>query len=410
MGSPGAALAVGRGARPEHARPGAPTRRASTGAAAPTRPQTLCTCIRFWVRVPVLSVQITSVEPSVSTALSRLTSPPRRARSADAHREGEGDGRQQALRARWRPATRCAKTEASVKVRPASMPSGRKAMPDADGDSGDQPGDPSHLQLERAGLLVVRLRESRDASELGRHAGVHDQRPGPPRRCRWCRTAATSSASTTADADVRPPAAASIGLSGHGRGLPGHRRHVQLDRPVERAGHPRRPHRPFLERPAGRQGPHSMRPRPDACPSRTTVACGGRYAPRAATACSACRSWTRAKPALTAITATIAIPSVGPWVASARAAASQSSSASGWVSWRRGASRPLAFSTLSRLGPVTARRSLGLGGGQPGAVAGQALEQDGRLHEQQVGVGWERRLDDRVGTHLSTVSQLPRAS
>src|SRR5450631_465913 len=39
----------------------------------------LTTRIRFSVSVPVLSVQITSVEPSVSTALSRFTSAPRRA-------------------------------------------------------------------------------------------------------------------------------------------------------------------------------------------------------------------------------------------------------------------------------------------------------------------------------------------
>ena len=38
--------------------------------------------IRFSVSVPVLSVQITPAEPSVSTALSRFTSAPRRARVA----------------------------------------------------------------------------------------------------------------------------------------------------------------------------------------------------------------------------------------------------------------------------------------------------------------------------------------
>ena len=51
------------------------------------------------------------------------------------------------------------------------------------------------------------------------------------------------------------------------------------------------------------------------------------------------------------------------------------------------ASRPLAFST-EHGGPGDGEALLGLGGGQPGAVAGQALEQDGRLREQQVGVGW----------------------
>ena len=54
--------------------------------------------MRFSVSVPVLSVQITSVEPSVSTALSRLTSAPRRASDPDRDREREGDDRQQPLR------------------------------------------------------------------------------------------------------------------------------------------------------------------------------------------------------------------------------------------------------------------------------------------------------------------------
>ena len=36
--------------------------------------------MRFWVSVPVLSVQTTVVDPSVSTALSRFTSAPLRAR------------------------------------------------------------------------------------------------------------------------------------------------------------------------------------------------------------------------------------------------------------------------------------------------------------------------------------------
>ena len=43
--------------------------------------QIAVTCIRFSVSVPVLSVQITFVEPSVSTALRRLTTAPRRTSS-----------------------------------------------------------------------------------------------------------------------------------------------------------------------------------------------------------------------------------------------------------------------------------------------------------------------------------------
>ena len=53
--------------------------------------------MRFSVSVPVLSVQITSVEPSVSTALRRLTSAPRRASAADGDGQRERDHGQQAL-------------------------------------------------------------------------------------------------------------------------------------------------------------------------------------------------------------------------------------------------------------------------------------------------------------------------
>ena len=53
-------------------------------------------CIRFWVRVPVLSVQITSVDPSVSTALRRFTSAPLRASRLTAPRR---------TRSKWCPPT-----------------------------------------------------------------------------------------------------------------------------------------------------------------------------------------------------------------------------------------------------------------------------------------------------------------
>ena len=47
--------------------------------ASPAGVHTLVTCILFWVSVPVLSVQMTEVDPRVSTADSRLTRAPRRA-------------------------------------------------------------------------------------------------------------------------------------------------------------------------------------------------------------------------------------------------------------------------------------------------------------------------------------------
>ena len=48
---------------------------------APAIVQMRTTRIRFSVRVPVLSVQITVVDPSVSTEARRFTTAPRRARS-----------------------------------------------------------------------------------------------------------------------------------------------------------------------------------------------------------------------------------------------------------------------------------------------------------------------------------------
>ncbi len=50
----------------------------------PAQVQIATGCIRFSVSVPVLSVQITSVLPSVSTELIRFTTAPRRARSVTA--------------------------------------------------------------------------------------------------------------------------------------------------------------------------------------------------------------------------------------------------------------------------------------------------------------------------------------
>ena len=70
---------------------------ACSRSSSPAAVQTRTARIRFSVSVPVLSVQMTVVEPSVSTALSRLTSAPRRASGGDADRERERDRRQQPL-------------------------------------------------------------------------------------------------------------------------------------------------------------------------------------------------------------------------------------------------------------------------------------------------------------------------
>ena len=76
---------------------GWPDVRSGSSGTSPASVQAAIGRIRFSVRVPVLSVQITSVEPRVSTALERLTSAPRRASSAHRDRQRQRDYRQQPL-------------------------------------------------------------------------------------------------------------------------------------------------------------------------------------------------------------------------------------------------------------------------------------------------------------------------
>lgn len=84
--------------------------------------------IRFSVNVPVLSVQITEVEPRVSTADSRLTSAPDRAsdRTPTANARVMVGSSPSGTLATNRPT---AKIPASSTVSPASMPNGMNRMP-----------------------------------------------------------------------------------------------------------------------------------------------------------------------------------------------------------------------------------------------------------------------------------------
>ena len=138
-----------------------------------------------------------------------------------------------------------AKTEASVKVRPGQHAERQEGDAHRHGHPGDQPGHPTHLQLERAGVLVGAARESRDASELGRHAGVHHQGQRLPGGAGG---AGQHDVVGVDDADRRSPACRGDHrpVCLHGRRLAGHRRHVQLDGPVEEAG-VRADRRPFLQ-------------------------------------------------------------------------------------------------------------------------------------------------------------------
>ncbi len=80
------------------ARPAAGRSAGRRPAGSPSGVQSAAARIRFSVSVPVLSVQMTVVEPSVSTALSRLTTAPRARQRAHTDGERERDRRQQPLR------------------------------------------------------------------------------------------------------------------------------------------------------------------------------------------------------------------------------------------------------------------------------------------------------------------------
>ena len=138
-------------------------------------------CIRFSVSVPVLSVQITVVEPSVSTAQSRLTRAPRRAswRTPTASASVIVGRRPSGTFATIRP---IANVSASSSGSPAtSQPSGRNARPTASGDDRDQPGDAPHLR-SRAGSASARRAARARRSGRARSASRSRRRARGPRR------------------------------------------------------------------------------------------------------------------------------------------------------------------------------------------------------------------------------------
>ena len=92
----------------------------------PAAVHTSVTCMRFWVSVPVLSVQMVVVDPRVSTADSRFTTAPRRARSwtPTAKARVMVGRRPSGTLATIRP---MAKLMAAARDSPAAAPRGKKA-------------------------------------------------------------------------------------------------------------------------------------------------------------------------------------------------------------------------------------------------------------------------------------------
>ena len=132
--------------------------------------------IRFSVSVPVLSVQITAAAPSVSTALSRFTSAPRRASAATPTASASvivGNSPSGTF-ATIMP---IAKLKASCSGSPAtSQPIGRNATPTTTATSAISQATRANLALEWAQLGVDAFRQRRDPAKLGLHPRGCDHR------------------------------------------------------------------------------------------------------------------------------------------------------------------------------------------------------------------------------------------
>ena len=128
-----------------------------------------------------------SAEPSVSTALSRLTRAPRRASVATPTASASvivGSSPSGTL-ATIRP---IAKLNASFERQPGDEPADRQEREaDEDRDERDQPRHAAHLALERARLGLDPLGERGDPAELRSAFRSRRRAPSPRRRRRSCR-------------------------------------------------------------------------------------------------------------------------------------------------------------------------------------------------------------------------------
>ena len=150
----------------------------SSRSTSPSGVQTRTGRIRFSVSVPVLSVQMTVVEPRVSSAESRLTRAPRRA-SAPTPTASDNvivGSSPSGTFATMRP---IAKLKASPRGgRRRAKPTGRNASPPTRATRAISQATRRTSTLERALLGRVPLGERRDPPELGPHAGREDEGPG----------------------------------------------------------------------------------------------------------------------------------------------------------------------------------------------------------------------------------------
>ena len=240
-----------------------------------------CTVISFSVSVPVLSVQITVVSPSVSTDDRRRTSALRFAircvaSASESVTVGSSPSGTSAT------VTPIANTNRSVRPIPASAGDDEEQPADRDREQRHDPRQVVELALERAALAPRLLCELGDPAEPGRHRRSRSPAPRPCRRSRTCRR---RRARRARPAPTRPSAST--------------RRREDRWR---RAG--RRPRRRGRRARAAarRPGTTSSLAISTASPSRRTRTRSGSILRSAATACSARCSWKNEKTALTTMT------------------------------------------------------------------------------------------------------------
>ena len=332
--------AAGRGARARRNR-----RRRSPSSSRPRRPASRPPRrIRFSVSVPVLSVQITVVAPSVSTALSRLTSAPRARQPPHADRERERDRRQQPLghvgdEQADREDQRVAERQPGDE-----HPERDERDPDDDRDQ-RRSATPPACTSRCSGLAPASMRcDSAAIAARARSASRSRRRPpraSPPVHVVPLNT--RSAASSGGAAGLASPAPRTTGTDSP----------VSADRSTSTAPSTSRAsaqtRSPSRTR-AGRPVPARAHRSPARAPSRTTRRRARAGTPRSAsTACSACRSWTNANAALRTITPTIAhrAPRCPPANASAAAATQQQRERVGEL--REELARPRALPTADEL-------------------------------------------------------------
>ena len=182
--------------------------------------QTRWTVISFSVSVPVLSVQITVVSPSVSTEDRRRTSALRFAircvaSASDSVTVGSSPSGTSATM------TPIANTNRSSSAIPPQPGDDEEDAADRDREHRHEPRHAVDLALERAALALGALRERGDAAEPGRHAGGRDERLArvpavtyvPAKTCRSAATGVDSPVS--ADSSTRRSVAVSeVGVRG----------------------------------------------------------------------------------------------------------------------------------------------------------------------------------------------------